>query len=79
MIAKEHKKNKTKQKKNKEKALLATILRRELNLSKKLEPENEAPTFYARKVKQNAKLYAQDQLKQKKWEDNQCMGSTQKQ
>ena len=51
------------------------MLRRELSLSETLEPENEAPTVYARKVKQKAKLHAQDQLKQKNGKINQCMGN----
>ena len=54
------------------------MLRRELSLSETLEPENEAPTVYPRKVKQKAKLHAQDQLKQKNGKINQCMGNTQK-
>ena len=38
------------------------------NLLETLEPENEALTVYARKVRQKAGCHAQDQLKQK-WED----------
>ena len=50
------------------------MLKRELNFPETLEPENKAPTVYARKVKQKAKLHAQDQLKQKKWEDKPMYG-----
>ena len=60
-ISKEHEKAK---KKNSV-ASQATVFRRELNLSKALEPENEVPTVYARNVRQKAKHQAQVQLKQK--------------
>ncbi|XP_044182725.1 uncharacterized protein LOC122963360, partial [Acropora millepora] len=49
------------------------VFRRELNLPEVLEAENEAPTVYARNVKQKAKHQAQVQLKQK-WEDKSMHG-----
>ena len=49
------------------------MFRRELNLPETLQPENEAPNVYARKVKQKAKRHAQDQLKQK-WKDKPMHG-----
>ena len=69
MIAKEHEKAKKKY----SVANQATVLRRELNLPEVLEAENEAPTVYARNVKQKAKHQAQVQLKQK-WEDKSMHG-----
>ena len=47
------------------------------NLLETLEPENEALTVYARKVRQKARCHAQDQLKQK-WEDKPMHGQYQK-
>ena len=47
------------------------------NLLERLEPENEALTVYARKVRQKARCHAQDQLKQK-WEDKPMHGQYQK-
>ena len=64
MITKKHEKAKKKY----SVASQATVFRRELNLPEVLEPENEAPTVYARNVKQKAKHQAQVQLKQK-WEE----------
>ena len=49
------------------------MFRREINLPEVLEAENEAPTVYARNVKQKAKHQAQVQLKQK-WEDKSMHG-----
>ena len=46
------------------------------NLLETLEPENEALTVYARKVRQKARCHAQDQLKQK-WEDKPMHGQNQ--
>ena len=47
------------------------------NLLETLEPENEALTVYARKVRQKARCHAQDQLKQK-WEGKPIHGQYQK-
>ena len=75
---KKTKQNKKRTKKKYSVPSQATMLKRELNFPETLEPENKAPTVYARKVKQKAKLHAQDQLKQKNGKINQCMGNTQK-
>ena len=55
----------------------AAAFRKELNLPETPQPENEAPTIQARKVKQKAKRHAQEQMKQK-WEGKKCTGNTQK-
>ena len=69
LIAKEHEKKKqTKQNKTKKYPYLARLQFSIFNLLETLEPENDAQTFYARKVRQKARCHAQDQLKQK-WED----------
>ena len=49
-----------KTKKKNSPASQTTMFRGELNLAETLEPENEAPTLYARKVKQKAKRHSQD-------------------
>ena len=57
LIAKEHeKKNKTKQNKTKKYPYLARLQFSIFNLLETLEPENDAQTFYARKVRQKARF-----------------------
>ena len=73
VIAKEHEKIKTKKKY----PYLARLQFSIFNLLETQEPENEAPTVYARKVRQKAGCHAQDQLKQK-WEDKPMHGQYQK-
>ena len=77
VIAKEHEKKKKERKKEKVSIRLARLQFSIFNLLETLEPENEAPTFYARKVRQKARCHAQDQLKQK-WEDKPMHGQYQK-
>ena len=54
-------KKKTKQNKTKKYPYLARLQFSIFNLLETLEPENDAPTFYARKVRQKARSHAQDQ------------------
>ena len=77
LIAKEHEKKKPKQNKTKKYPYLARLQFSIFNLLETLEPENDAPTFYARKVRQKARCHAQDQLKQK-WEGKPIHGQYQK-
>ena len=73
VIVKEHEKIKTKKKY----PYLARLQFSIFNLLETLAPENEAPTVYARKVRQKAGCHAQDQLKQK-FEDKPMRGQYQK-
>ena len=74
LIAKEPEKKKKQRKKY---PYLARLQFSIFNLLETLEPENEALTVYARKVRQKARCHAQDQLKQK-WEDKPMHGQYQK-
>ena len=74
LIAKEPEKKKKQRKKYPYLARLQFLI---FNLLETLEPENEALTVYARKVRQKARCHAQDQLKQK-WEDKPMHGQYQK-
>ena len=75
LIAKEPEKKKKKQRKKY--PYLARLQFLIFNLLETLEPENEALTVYARKVRQKARCHAQDQLKQK-WKDKPMHGQYQK-
>ena len=74
LIAKEPEKKKKQRKKYPYLARLQFLI---FNLLETLEPENEALTVYARKVRQKARCHAQDQLKQK-WKDKPMRGQYQK-
>ena len=75
VIAKEPEKKTNKQRKKC--PYLARLQFSIFNLLETLEPENEALTVYARKVRQKARCHAQDQLKIK-WEDKPMHGQYQK-